>query len=160
MTKWPVAEKAPRARRAYSPYIAYIYVVALVSMVVPQLFAYEDFPNTLTGYGINLGWATLFAGLIVFSEIFAIPFLLRMRLSPLFRWFSLICSGLVPLLWAILLLVRSCSAEATTNAAVFGSKLPVDFGLWVFLWVVFLSILFAWSGEGLAPDSVKKSRKK
>ncbi len=133
--------------------IAWLYAGVLVVMVIAQLFAFEDFIPLIQNYELpgGQGTATLVAGLIVIYEVFAIPFLLRMRLSPLFRWFSLICGLLVAAVWAFLAFWATLHSIDLTNSGLLGTKVKVAIGWPQLLITVTLAVLAIASTVGLWP---------
>lgn len=136
---------------------AWAYAAILVVMVVLQLFSFEKFLPLIEGYWLpgGHGTATLIAGLVVVSEVFALPFLLRMPLSPLMRWFSLVCSLLVAVVWTGLGIAAVASDSAMTNSGVLGTKIALPFGWPQLVWAVGLGILAVWSAWGLWPARQK-----
>lgn len=96
-----LAHPAPKPRSWNFVRAAWLYAFILVVMVCAQLVSFEKFIPLINNYALpgGYGTATLVAGLIVVLEVFALPFILRMRLSHYMRWFSLGCSVLAPLLW-------------------------------------------------------------
>jgi len=156
--KFARALPAPSPKSETVKKVAWIYAALLVVMVVGQLFSFEKFIPLIADYWLpgGKGTTTLMAGLIVVSEVFALPFLLRMPLSPLMRWFSLGCGLLSAALWVILGLVAVVSGSGMTNSGILGVKVTVPSGGVQLLWAVALSILAVWSAWGLWPARRKK----
>lgn len=117
--------------------------VLLTGMVLVQLFDFEQFVARTASY---LGWqeavgGTILAVVVVATQVFAVPFLLRLNISPLARLASALCALFAPALWLLL----------TTYATVRGSSLAecsclfrIDVG-WshVMLSVLFLILAIA-----------------
>ena len=123
-----IAKPAPKPRSVTARNIAWIYAGIVTVLVVAQLFAFEVFIPIMDGHGLpgGHGTASLVACLIVFAEVFALPFLLRMRLSPLMRWFSLVCSVLVPLGWLKLAVFALMTDHMVANGGMLGEKVAVS----------------------------------
>jgi hypothetical protein len=152
------AEKAQKLDSENVKIAAWVYTALLVVMVVSQLIAFEDFtPLISSGYlpGHPYGEAALIAGLIVFTEVFAVPFLLRMALSPLMRWFSLICSLVAPALWAKLTIEAVVGNKLIDNYGLFGSKVPLHSGTIAVVLSLVLLALAIWSAWGMWPARKK-----
>lgn len=140
--------------------VAWVYVAILTVMVVAQLFAFEDFIPLIANYQLpgDYGTASLVGGLIVLFEVFALPLLLRMQLSPLFRWFSLVCSVAAALLW-VMLAVVGLSDTSVQNSGLLGSVVTVPGGIVQVGVSLGLVILAGWSVWGLWPRANEARRK-
>jgi hypothetical protein len=152
------AEKALKPRSEQAKIVAWVLAGLLVVMVIAQLYAFEDFiPLISINYfpSSSYGLASLVGCLIVLCEVFALPFLLRMALSPLMRWFSLVCSVAAPLLWLGLTFFAIISNQFVDNYGLLGSKVHLHTG-WVALVVAtVLSMLALWSAWNLLPSRKK-----
>jgi len=125
---FPQAVRALEPKSQTAKIIAWVYTAILTVMVVAQLFAFEDFVPLFHDMAFPGGDGTgsLLAGLIVFGEIFAIPFLLRMALSPLMRWFSLVLGLLVPLAWLFVSCWLQGHSGTTATAGILGVKVTIS----------------------------------
>lgn len=146
--KLAIAEKASAPRFKAASTFAWVYAAVLVLMAVSQLFGFEDFIPLMSGYGEAGGYGTavLISSLIVFTEVFALPFLLGMPLSPLMRWVSLTCSLLAPAIW-VKLAILAMMTGLVANSGLMGSALSIPTGvpaLVVSLVVTALAIVSAW----------------
>lgn len=106
----------------------------------------------------NHGTATLVAGVVVFFEIFALPFLLRMSLSPLMRVFSMACGVAVPIIWSVLsisVFYNFPHDGFLMQGNMLGIHIPISnvYQLAVALALLIVSLYVAW---GLAPKSTSK----
>jgi hypothetical protein len=125
------AEEAIKPRSEFAKKAAWVYAAIIVVMAVGQLFSFEDFIPLLRDYFLPGGdpTASLVGCLIVFTEVFSIPFLLRMPLSPLMRWVSLVCGVVVPVLWLFVSLWTFRSYELiggiVAKAGILGTKLSL-----------------------------------
>src|SRR5690606_29389792 len=95
------AVPAQQPRTKESSQIALLYAVILVIFAVGQLFTFDKFIELVPSFQLPLGEVLQFAvaPLLVMAEVLALPFLLRMTLSPAFRWLSMVCGWLVAGLW-------------------------------------------------------------
>lgn len=143
-------------------YVAWVYAAILVVMVFVQLFAFEEFVPLIRNYWLEspLILTTLVACVIVFMEIFALPFLLRMKLSPLMRWFSMACGVLVAIGWFKFGLISAWYGYAIENSGLLGSKLVVPAGGTLMLIGLGLLLLAGLSAYGLWPHAAAKKRSK
>lgn len=106
--------------------VPFAYAGLLLVMILAQLMTFEKFIPLIASYGIwggDIG-AKITTVLIVTVEIFALPFLLRMDLSPLARLYSVIFS------------------LAVSNNGLFSTLLPVK-GVWVLVIIAALFVLAA-----------------
>ncbi len=158
--KWKkvIAEKAPKP---YSKLAAKFGIAAAVIMTIMALLQLVRFDRFLPELDAQLpggyGFAMFVAIVVVFAEIFAIPFLLQMKLSKGARF----CSGLLALVPAwIWLLVTIWSMGNGYVAVEFSTYFPFDTGWWTlafnFVWLVF-SFFVVWQ-LGLDKIFPKKSK--
>lgn len=124
-----VATPAPNSRTTAGRNAAWVYAGALTLLAVTQLFAFEKFIPLMDSYWLpgGHGTGTLAACLLVVLEVLAVPFLLRMPLSPLMRYVSKWCGLVVPLVWAILATYALLKNYSLTNGGMLGAevKLPL-----------------------------------
>lgn len=148
---------APKPRTESAKIAAWIYAAVLVVMAVGQLFSFEKFIPLIEDYWLpgGHGTATLVAGLIAVCEVVALPFLLRMPLSPLMRWLSLACGIVVAITWTVLGIVAVASDGSMANSGILGTKVAVPFGWAQLVWALMLAVLAAWSVWGLWPTRKK-----
>lgn len=88
--------------------VSYLSIVGLVFLVLWQLISINSFIVYVASYlgGQITNMTLTFALLLVVTEIFALPFLLRLHLSPLARLCSAACVLLVPVVWSVLTLLN------------------------------------------------------
>lgn len=155
------AEKALEPRFHEAQIIAWIYATALVIMAVGQLFSFEDFIPYIRDLHLTGGEAVtvLFACLIVIAEVFALPFLLRMPLSSLMRWFGLGFSLFVPLAWLFVTILTYVTqppeVASSMLGAITGTKIAVP-NIFQLILAGILLILAVVSAAGLWPAKKKK----
>ena len=138
--------------------IALLYAAVILVFVVAQLFSFEDFMTLLDSFVLPGGSRTaqILAAVIVIAEVFALPFLLRMRLSPAMRVVSMVCGWLVALIWLALSLWVMLSVNAISNIGFLGDVVHLTPGWWTVLFSVALGILAAWASWGMWPMTRKK----
>jgi len=144
---------ATQPKSAESLKISILYAVILVIFAVTQLFTFEEFMIFIQSVNLPFGESAsyVFAPLLIVAEVFALPFLLRMRLSPAFRYVSLLLSCLAAALWIFL-----SSWIIFTNAPVetigfLGTLVTLAPGLWALFISLSLAVLATWSAWGLWP---------
>jgi len=144
---------APAPRTSESAKVSLLYAAILVIFAVAQLFTFEEFVvymqsvNLPFSDGVNYAVAPL----LVVAEVFALPFLLRMRLSPAFRYLSMILSCLAAFMWIFLALRIVLSDNATNSIGFLGTLVTLTPGYWAIFISLSLGILAVWSAYGLWP---------
>jgi hypothetical protein len=144
---------AQEPRTANSAKISILYAVILVAFAVTQLFTFEEFlvyiqsVNLPFSEGINYA----FVPLLIAAEVFAIPFLLRMRLSLAFRYLSLFLGFVVAIFWVFLSSWVVLSGVSVDSIGFLGTLVPLIPGWWAIFVSLSLGILAAWSAWGLWP---------
>jgi len=127
---------------------------------VTQLFSFEDFTLLTTSFNLfgSAVLSTVLASLIVVGEVFALPYLLRIRVSPLMRVFSMICSWSVALVWLTVSLWLVSTVNAVPSLGLFGGLLDVEPGLWAVFFSLSLVILNVWIAWGMWPLSGRRKK--
>lgn len=95
---------APKIENKKLIALPYAYAAILVVLIVWQLVMFERFAPYVSSYlgeGTEATAAVL-SMVLIGMELFALPFLLRMQISPLARFFSAGFAFTVPLAWAAL----------------------------------------------------------
>lgn len=138
--------------------IALLYALIIIAFVVSQLFTFEAFMVLLASFGLPGGAsaAHVLAAVFVITEVFALPFLLRMRLSPAMRVVSMVCGWLVALKWLALSLWVVLSVNAISNIGFLGDVVRLTPGWWTVFFSAALGILAAWASWGMWPVTRKK----
>lgn len=159
--KFARAEPASAPKTDTAPRVALFYAVILLIMAVAQLFSFEKFIPLVEGFGLpgGHGTAALVASVLVIIEVFALPFLLRMRLSPLMRIVSMVCGWLVVAAWLKLAIWANIAGSSMDNMGIFGPSLMLPVGWWVIPYVVALGILAAWASWGMWPVGTTRTKR-
>lgn len=99
----PKPTPAPAIENKKLAIIPYAYTLAAIGVSVWQLVMFEKFAPALGSYigtGIT-SEVTLLAVVLIGMQVFSMPFLLRLSLSPLARLASAGLAFLTPLAWAV-----------------------------------------------------------
>jgi hypothetical protein len=149
---------APKPKTTDVKQVAIFYAVFLIILAVTQLFTFDRFLELIVSFGLPLGdrFAYFLGALIVTVEIFALPFLLRMPLSPAFRWFSIGCGWLVALIWLKISLWLVLSDSLVENVGYLGTLVNLMPGWWAVFISLALATLAVWSSWGMWPAKRKK----
>jgi len=133
--------------------IALLYAAILVVFAVGQLFGFEEFQLLVESFWLPGGKPLAFflSGLIVVAEVFALPFLLNMRVSSVMRIISMVMSWIVPAVWLTVSLWLQLTTNAVTNIGLLGTHVSLMPGWWTVLFSVALSMLAIWASWGMWP---------
>lgn len=161
MIKFATASDSPKPKTKNVKTIALFYALILVVFVVAQLFSFEEFLGVVQGYGLfsDEALSRLFAALIVTSEIFALPFLLGMKLSKAMRVFSMICGWFVALFWAGVTKWIVFYGVGIENVGFLGDVVELVPGWWAVFASLGLGVLSAWASWGMWPLESHRRRK-
>jgi len=144
------AATEPKTKDAHL--IALFYAAILSVMAVAQLYTFDHFLELVVTFGLPGQTATAYflAAFLVTCEVLALPFLLRMPLSPAFRWVSMALGWIVAGLW-IVLTIGLFLQGTVGNVGFLGTVFEV-FPSW---WTIYISLMFGfvavWSSWGLWP---------
>lgn len=149
---------APKPRTKEAKQVSLFYAGVLVVFVVTQLFTFDTFIELVPAFNLPLGPMMTFAvaPLLVASELFAIPFLLRMQLSVAFRWLSMMLGLLVSVMWVGITAWIAVTQPAVSTVGFLGTLFDLVPGWWAVFIALALVILAAWSSWGLWPDKRNK----
>lgn len=101
--------------------ITYGLATVIVIMTTAQLITYERFVPLLENYQFGVTATTKsFAAILVISAVVALPFLLRMSLSPLFRFLSTLSLLLYSSMWLFLGLWATSHQPPTIGSGLLG----------------------------------------
>jgi len=144
---------APKPRTINSLKVSILYAVILTAAAVTQLFNFEDLLVYIQSINLPFNEAGdyAFLPLMVVAEVFALPFLLRMDVSPAFRYVSMFLGLLAAALWIFLAcwVVLSGQSDSTVNySSSLISFLPGFYAIFITLAIGILAI---WSAWGLWP---------
>ena len=109
MLRLPKATPAPELPKKYKAALpfAMLYILALVFLVLWEAIGFTGFSNYIAGFSAapNTSKTMAYSVTLLALEIFALPFMLRFKLSPAARFLSALCVLLVPMFWTTVILV-------------------------------------------------------
>jgi hypothetical protein len=139
-------------------FFAYFYAFILLIFALTQLFTFDGFLKLIESFGVTGGAVTayLIGSSIVISEVFALPFLLEMKLRPLIRKVSLVLGLLVPILWLILSIWVVLFADNVENIGFLGTKFSISPGIFSIAASLFIGLLAAFVCADRLPFIARK----
>ncbi len=109
MLKLPKATPAPETPKKYKAAVpfALLYVLALVFLILWEVIGFASFSSYVASFSAapNVTKTMAYSVTLLALEIFALPFLFRLKLSPAARFLSSLCVLLVPMFWTVVILV-------------------------------------------------------
>ncbi len=135
----PSSKPAPKLRHRYGAYMGWAAALILIAFAIIHLFRIDTFiPELQRALGNNRVMTLMLGSWIVVAEVFALPFLFRMRLSRLAQYISGALSVLAPLFWMLVAIWTINQGVSTAQLGEFHS-LPSTWLLVVAnaLWLVF-----------------------
>lgn len=152
------ATLAPTPKNVRAQYISLLYAAVLIIFALTQLYTFDTFIELIPAFRLPFGdtLVYLIAPLIVVAEVFALPFLLRMRVSPAFRFLSIGFAWLVALLWLFISIWLMTTPSSVETIGFFGTLVDLIPGWWAVLFSGALVILAAWSSWGMWPVLSRK----
>lgn len=172
MIHFATSRPAPKLHKPYGAILGWIAATILIVLSLLQLFRIDTFvPEMTHALPGSYNFAAILTALVLVMQVFALPFLLRMRLSLFASVLSGIFSVFAPLFWV---LVAVWNFGAITTVPQFGEYfIGVSTG-WLLainvLWLIFAyTALWALGFDRAyspafkrfvtAPDTSKKKRK-
>lgn len=150
---WPSEPKTKDSARA-----AQVYAGILVIIVTVWLLGFNHFVVALDSYDLPVSNNGLAAAIyFVCLAILALPFLLRMKLSPAMRLVSMSAGLLTSLSWLGLSVWSTIYAHQIHHTALFAPALELPPGWWMITLAASIFVLSAWSSWGLWPRAVSTS---
>jgi glucan phosphoethanolaminetransferase (alkaline phosphatase superfamily) len=158
--KWPVVAEWPAEPKTNdSKHIAWFYAAIITVLTALQLFTIDTNIESLKGLGLTDAARRLWLVAGVVLGVFALPFLLRMKLSVGLRWCSMWAGWAIPILGGIYTVWLNLTGVSTLTFSVAGN----EFGLFVGWWMIFLNIgmglLAAWASWGLWPARSRRAKR-
>lgn len=135
----PIAQDPPKLRTKQGPMLGWIAAVILIVSSLVHLFRIDTFvPELSLALGSNQTLTLWIASILVSMEVFALPFLMRMRLSTLAQYVSGAFAVVVPLVWLLISIWTFGSNSSTAQLGEFVS-LPSSWVLIVvnLVWLTF-----------------------
>lgn len=153
------ATAASQPKTVYSAKVAILAAVLLAGMALAQLFNFTKFGGVVYDMwlpGDTGQFSNVFAALIVTAEVFALPFLLGMRLSPLMRVFSMGLGWLVVVGWLFVLVWQNVTVNALANCGLLGAIVHLPVGWWSVCFMLGMGVLVAWASWGRWPFPIHR----
>lgn len=118
-------------------------VGVLIVMASLQLIAYEKFVPIIQNYHLfdNPSTSQIFSAFIIITEVMAMPFLLRMRVSPLLRSLSAGCLVLTVLWWLTLGIYGTFIDSSITKTGLLGGFLSSTSSFIVLAFAILLAVV-------------------
>ncbi len=111
----PKAVPASKQSRPFMLIVPYVYAVALTLLVMWQLLSESFIDDAPFAFGDAPGWMMVIAA----AEVFALPFLLRLSLSPLARACSAALALFAPCALLVGLLLRTVVAQSIDGLVIY-----------------------------------------
>lgn len=97
--KWKIkATDPPKLKKPYAAKVLWVLAGVMLLMALLHLIRIDKL-IPIVGETLSESGATWFVALLVIIEVFALPYLLRMKVSPAFRIVSGLWVIVVPLVW-------------------------------------------------------------
>jgi len=144
---------APQPKTNNTIWVSLALAAIMVVLAVAQLYKFEHFPEVIANLGLPGGaaWSSIYAALLVVGEVMALPFLLRMTLSPAMRVASMVSGWLVIAGWLCIAVWSNLGIDGGVNSGVLGATIPIVLGWWMVCVFIALGVLAAWSAWGMWP---------
>ena len=144
---------APKPRTINSLKVSILYAIILTAAAVIMLFNFEDLLVYIQSVNLPFseGGDYAFLPLMVTAEVFALPFLLRMDLSPAFRYVSMFLGLLSAALWIFLASWVVLSGQSDSSVNYSNNLISFLPGFYAIFITLALGILAIWSAWGLWP---------
>lgn len=137
----PIAQDPPKIRAKRAPIFGWIAAVILIGFALIHLFRIDTFVPELTlALGANQKIILWVASILISMEVFALPFLMRMKLSLLAQYVSGFFVVAVPLVW---LLVSIWTFGGTNSTAQLGEFVSLP-SSWLLILLNFLWLMFSY----------------
>ncbi len=152
IAQWPKPSRTREAKRA-----ALISAGVITIMTVAQLFSFDKFIPLLNSFNFPGGISgQMIAVVLVVSGVWALPFLLQMKLSTAMRWVSMVAAWIVVAVWIALTLWVNISSSAIENVGLLGASVTLIPGWWAVCVALALGVLIAWASWGQWPGRTTK----
>ena len=152
------SRSAPKFRFKNADYMGLGLAAVFTVFSVAQLFTFEDFMVTIQGSlsPVSGILAALAPSIIVTSGVVFLPFLLRMKLSPAFRWLSMLMGWFASAGWVILA-IRSF--YMVSRFALMGDVVSISGGVPSLVAALLITLCVAVVSYGLWPGRLSVSTK-
>jgi hypothetical protein len=147
MSIFPKINTSLMPKTANSISVSIFYASILTILAVTQILTFPDFQLTIKSFWLPGGtpFAYFLSGLIVISEVLALPFLLRIKTSTVMRIFSMILGWFVPFFWLSISVWLLTTVNAVSNVGLLGSVVMLAPGWWLVLCSLVTIVLVTWA---------------
>lgn len=161
VTRLPKPTVAPLPRNKDVWRISLFYAVILTVMAVAQLFTFDHVTELFIGFDLPGGEAVAYflASFIVATEVLALPFLIRMPLSPAFRWVSMVAGWAAAVVWLKVTIWLAVTEPIVDTVGFLGTAVNMMPGWWAVFISLAMVILAAWASWGMWPGKRIASKK-
>lgn len=158
MIAFAIAKSAIKPKTKNVKQASLLYAGILVIFVVAQLFTFSKFIVLFQTFSLPGGatFAYFASALLVTAEVFALPFLLSMKLSMAMRFLSMFMGWVVALMWIFITFWLNVSGSDVANIGFLGTVVSLLPGWWAFCVSLALAILSIWATWGMWPLIHKK----
>ncbi len=153
------ATNAKSPKTANAAKVALLLAGILIILAIMQLFNFPKFASAIYDMwlpGVDSALSKPLAALVVTAEVFAIPFLLRMHLSPLMRLTSMILGWLSVAWWLFALVWENVNPMSLANNGLFGGTIALPVGWWSVCFMLGVAVLVVWASWGLWPLPLRR----
>lgn len=141
--------------------ISLFVTILFIILALAQLFSFAKFGSAIYDMwlpGVTMQLATVLAALVVILEVFSIPFLLGMWLSPLMRLVSMVFGWLVIAWWLYVLVWQNVTPLALENNGLLGGLVHLPVGWWAVWFIAAMGVLVAWVSWGRWPFPLRSTQ--
>ncbi len=156
MIHFATATQPAPARNTWSVALGYIVAFGATGMAVAQMVSFEDFVEALRSYHLTGSRGTLALAIsLLVIEIFSVPVLFRLALSPAARAVGTAFVLLAPLVWTALTVMALMGGAQVVNAGYAGGFVKLGVGGLVLM----LDIVWAAAASVYARGLIADTRK-
>lgn len=127
---WKIkATDPPKLKKPYALKVLWVLAAVMLVMALLHLIRIDKL-IPLIGETLSEAGSTWFVALVVIAEVFALPYLLQMKLSPGFRIVSGLLMVIVPLIWECFTIWALSNGHSTGQ---FSSYISTPAAWWLIL---------------------------
>jgi hypothetical protein len=147
-TSEPAPLRTPNIRE-----ISLLYGGILVVLALAQLYSFPEMLLIVQSFWLpgDRVTAYLLAAMIVICEVFALPFLLRMRMSSAARVTSMVLGWMVAVIWTGISVWLLVTTNAVTSTGMLGDVVTIPPGGLPLMLGLAFGVLAAWASWGMWP---------
>lgn len=125
MIRFAKATLANKPKNKFYAQAGFVLAGIITVMVVLQLFKFEEFALLMSEYSVArlFNNSIVLVAIITSLEVFSLPFLLRMKISPAFRFVSMFFGWVVATVWFYLSVIVPLTSDNVLESGMFGGLL-------------------------------------